>query len=100
MSRWGRGPSAHYNEEKLGKAVDARLIGRLWTYVKPYRGLLALAFGLLLIVSAAQLAQPYLLKLAIDRYMTQGTTDGLGRLALAAAQTRPRPTSPLCVCAL
>ena len=79
---WGRGPSAHYNEEKLGKAYDVRLMRRLWRYVRPYRGLLALSFLLLLAVSAAQLAQPYLVKLAIDRQIPAGRLEGLLPLAL------------------
>jgi ATP-binding cassette subfamily B protein len=79
-----RGPSAaeHHDEKALGKAYDARLIRRLWSYVRPYRGLVLLSLLLLLAVSAAQLVQPYLIKLAIDNHILGDSRDGLGTLAV------------------
>ncbi len=68
-------------EKRMGKAYDARLLRRLWEYVRPYRGLLALSLLLLIGVSAVQLVQPYLIKLAIDEHITPGEPQGLGRLA-------------------
>jgi ATP-binding cassette subfamily B protein len=78
-----RGPTADLDQEEgtLGRAYDAQLVRRLWRYVRPYRRSLLLAFGLLLLVSAVELVQPYLIKLAIDRYVTQKRLDGLGTLA-------------------
>ncbi|HEX5041261.1 MAG TPA: ABC transporter ATP-binding protein [Candidatus Polarisedimenticolaceae bacterium] len=69
------GSSDH--EDRLGKAYDARMVRRLARWVRPYRGLVALTLLLLATVSAAQLAQPYLLKLAIDGYIVQGKAAGL-----------------------
>jgi ATP-binding cassette, subfamily B, multidrug efflux pump len=60
------GPAGHHDEEILGKAYDARMMSRIWRYVRPHRGLVTLSIVLLLLVSAVQLAQPYLLKQAID----------------------------------
>ncbi len=79
-----KGPSAaeHHEEKALGKAYDARLIRRLWGYVRPYRGLVVLSFLLLIAVSATQLVQPYLIKLAIDNHILGDSLDGLGTLAL------------------
>ena len=74
-------PSIH-EEATLGKAYDARLMRRLWGYVKPHRGLVLLSLLLMLAVSAAQLVQPYLVKLAIDGHIAQRRLDGLGGLAL------------------
>ena len=34
-----------HEESALGKAYDARLIARLWPFVRPYRGLLSLSLG-------------------------------------------------------
>ena len=65
------------SEDVLGKAYDARLVRRLWGWVRPYRGLVALTLLLLAAVAAAQLAQPYLLKLAIDGYIVQRNASGL-----------------------
>ena len=44
---------------------------RLWGFVRPYRRTFALSVLCLLISSLALLAQPYLLKIAIDRYMRE-----------------------------
>jgi len=73
-------PSIH-EEERLGKAYDARMVRRLWSYVRPHRGLVLLSMVLLLAVSAAQLAQPYLVKVAIDGYIAKRSLDGLGGVA-------------------
>lgn len=79
-----RGPSTatHHEEAALGKAYDARLIRRLWGYVRPYRGLVMLSLLLLLAVSAAQLVQPYLIKVAIDEHILGDSREGLGMLAV------------------
>ena len=55
---------------------------RLWGYVRPHRALVLLSLALLLAVSAAQLAQPYLIKLAIDGHIAPARLEGLGRVAL------------------
>jgi len=77
MSAPGASPHGH-DDDLLGRAYDARLVRRLWRYVRPHRGLLALSFLLLGGVAAAQLAQPYLVKLAIDGSIRRGRLDGLG----------------------
>ena len=57
----------HFEEDPiLGKAYDARLIRRLVGYVRPYRGAVALAIVLLLAASLADLAGPYLYRVAFD----------------------------------
>jgi len=79
MSRHGGSPTSE--EEALGRVYDARLLRRLWPYVRPYRGSLWLAFALLVATAAVELAQPYLIKVAIDRYVTEGRLQGLGGVA-------------------
>ena len=37
------GRSTPHDEETLGKAYDARLTRRLWRYVRPHQGLVALS---------------------------------------------------------
>jgi ATP-binding cassette subfamily B protein len=76
-----RQASAH-DEDSLGQVYDSRLVRRLWAYVRPYRGQLLLSVVLLVAVSAAQLVQPYIVKLAIDGYITRSRLDGLGLLVL------------------
>lgn len=66
-----------HEEELLGKAYDARLIRRLWVYVKPHWRRLALVLALIPLVTGAQLAQPWLLKVAIDQHIAVGELSGL-----------------------
>ena len=68
----------------LGKAYDARLMRRLLAYLRPYWRQVALALvGDHRRRRSLQLAQPYLMKVAIDRYIATGELAGLDRLALA-----------------
>ena len=55
------------DEEVLGKAYDARLMRRLLWYLRPYWRQVLVAFVAIIVGSAASLAQPYLIKTAIDR---------------------------------
>jgi len=70
-------------ETALGSTRDVDLVRRLWTYIRPYKGLFFLSMLLLPAVSAFMLTQPYIVKRAIDDYISQGTVDGLGYWALA-----------------
>ncbi|MCR4404380.1 MAG: ABC transporter ATP-binding protein/permease [Candidatus Acetothermia bacterium] len=81
-----------YEEERLGKAYDARLTRRLLRYLRPYRRLFALTLALGLVLMGLELAMPYITKLAIDLYMEPATgaqiareaaLRGIGLLALA-----------------
>jgi ATP-binding cassette, subfamily B, multidrug efflux pump len=69
-------------DEITGKAYDLRLMLRLWGYVRPYRRSFLLSLGCLLVSSLALLAQPYLLKIAIDRYMSTKNLAGLSGMAV------------------
>jgi ATP-binding cassette subfamily B multidrug efflux pump len=73
--------TAMQDDDILGKAYDARLMRRLLEYLRPYWRSVALAFAAIVTGSAASLAQPYLVKIAIDRYISVGQLDGLNRLA-------------------
>jgi ATP-binding cassette subfamily B multidrug efflux pump len=70
------------DDEVLGRIYDYRLIRRLLGYVRPYTGHFVLAAGLMILWSAAQLAGPYLIKVAIDRYILSHDRTGLGILTL------------------
>lgn len=64
-------------EDALGKIYDIALLRRLWRYVRPYRGQFFIALLCLPVTSAFLLAQPYLLKIAVDRYIAQRDPHGL-----------------------
>ncbi len=70
-----------YEDEIVGKAYDRRLMGRFIGYLRPYRLLVVLTLLLLPPMAAARLAQPYLLKLAIDNHIVKGQMEGLPLLA-------------------
>jgi ATP-binding cassette subfamily B protein len=57
------------------------LLGRLWDFVKPYRGVAWLTLLLSVVQQGFSLVQPYLLKLGVDRYVERGDPGGLDRLA-------------------
>jgi ATP-binding cassette subfamily B protein len=68
-------------EEVLGKAYDSRLMRRLITYLKPYKGLVALALGLILLESALEVTFPWFTKIAIDGYIATSNMSGLAVIA-------------------
>ncbi len=70
--------STHFQEDEiLGKAYDARLMRRLLRFVRPYRGAVTASILLLLLAAAADLAGPYFVKVAIDRYIRARELAGL-----------------------
>ncbi|MFL5307134.1 MAG: ABC transporter ATP-binding protein [Polyangia bacterium] len=69
-------------DEILGKALDRTLLRRVFSYVWPYRRELGIAVALLPIVSLCEVAQPYLLKKAIDEHIAVGRGAGLARIGL------------------
>ncbi len=69
-------------EEALGKTYDVALLRRLWRYVRPYRGQFILSIICLPLTSAFLLAQPYILKLAVDNYIAHNDAAGLARAGL------------------
>jgi ATP-binding cassette subfamily B multidrug efflux pump len=56
-------------EEVLGKAYDSRLMRRLITYLRPYSWQVAIALGSIVLKAFADVLGPYLVKVAIDRYL-------------------------------
>lgn len=58
-------------DEALGKAYDARIARRLWAYVRPHRGLVGATTLLVLLGGAAQLVQPWIVKVAIDSFILE-----------------------------
>jgi len=69
-------------EEVLGKAYDLRLVRRLWHFIIPYKRLFYLSLLLLPLQQAFGLAQPYLMKIGIDRYIADKNLWGLQNVML------------------
>jgi ATP-binding cassette, subfamily B, multidrug efflux pump len=72
-------------ETELGKAYDARLLRRLWRFVRPYRSAFWAAVMLSPVQQAFALAQPYLVKLGVDHYVADRDAAGLRTLGLVYA---------------
>jgi ATP-binding cassette, subfamily B, multidrug efflux pump len=66
-------------EEVLGKAYDSRLMRRLLTYLHPYRWQVTIAIVSIILKSFCDVLGPYLVKVAVDRYLApvKGATSGL-----------------------
>ncbi|HEX9079390.1 MAG TPA: ABC transporter ATP-binding protein [Desulfuromonadaceae bacterium] len=71
-----------YEEEIRGKAYDTRILSRFVRHVVPYRTAIAAVLVTLPLIAACRLAQPWIIKLAIDGHITTGRLAGLGRVAL------------------
>lgn len=59
----------YFEEKKLGKPYDVKLLKRLYPFTRPYRLLLLGSIGLVLLITVLDLALPYVTKVAIDRYI-------------------------------
>lgn len=64
-----------HEEEALGKALDARLLGRLLPYVRPYRWQVALTLLLVVPLFALEVAQPWVVKHGIELALGEGGGD-------------------------
>lgn len=73
--------------EEEGVFFNPHVVRRLMAYLKPYKRRMAGAILLMLIASGLTLLIPYLMKVAIDQYITRGNIPGLIRVSeiLAAA---------------
>jgi ATP-binding cassette subfamily B protein len=74
--------TGHDDDIIVGKAYDAGLMRRLMGYLRPYWPSVLVAFAAIVCASMLQLAQPYLMKLAIDRYIATSDVAGMDRIAL------------------
>jgi ATP-binding cassette subfamily B protein len=71
-----------YEEEIAGKAYDSALLKRFARYVAPYRLSITIVVLILPLVAACRLAQPWIIKLAIDSHIITGKLAGLETMAL------------------
>ena len=79
LAAGGRG-IAMASEDLLGNALDRTLLRRIFGFVWPYRGRLLLPIALLPVVAVLEIAQPYLLKKAIDEHIAVGPARRPGRI--------------------
>ena len=70
------------SEEQYDKAFDPRIARRLVDFVRPYNGRLFIALVFMIGASAASVAGPYLVKVAIDNGLARKDVNALGQTAL------------------
>ena len=92
VSGSGMGPrSAMENfaegDGKRGQVFNQRVVTRMLVYLRPYKKMMALAFAAMLADTALTLLAPYLLKITVDTYISQGDQAGLIRISMWTAGT-------------
>jgi len=70
------------SEDLLGKALDRTLLRRIFSYVWPYKWQIIVATALLPLIALFEIAQPYLLKKAIDEHIAVHKLAGLDFVGL------------------
>ena len=71
-----------HEDDIAGKAYDRRLMGRFAAYLRPHLKTILVVLLLLPLIAGAKLAQPYIVKIAIDGHIVTGDLNGLPGLAL------------------
>lgn len=69
------------DDDVIGKAYDGRLMRRLMTYLRPYKLQVALSAVAIIFKAGTDVVGPYLVKIAVDTYMTQTPPEKLSWLA-------------------
>ncbi len=69
----------HFEEKKLGKPYDLRLLRRLFPFAMPYGRIFAAAIALVVLITLLDLALPYVTKIAIDRYIVPPVSGRTGQ---------------------
>jgi ATP-binding cassette subfamily B multidrug efflux pump len=69
-------------EEVLDKSFDPQISRRLWGFTRPYRLQILVSLLLMLIGSAAAVAGPYLVKMALDNGLEKGSLPALRQAVL------------------
>ena len=71
-------------EEAFGKAYDPRIVRRIWSFVRPYRGKIFISVAAVLVFTLSQLAIPLIIRYAIDNGMARGADQTTLLWAMAA----------------
>ena len=69
-----------WDDEELGKVFDRKVIRRMAPYLKPYKLQVFLATLSMVSFAVASRAQPFLIGLAVDRYIEDGDLNGVAMI--------------------
>ncbi|SPD76431.1 conserved membrane hypothetical protein [uncultured Desulfobacterium sp.] len=79
----------YFEETRLGRPYDLKLLGRLYPFTRPYRLLLFGSILLVVLITLCELSLPYVTKIAIDRYIVPKTAlHGVDNAGAVQGQTR------------
>jgi len=79
----------YFEEKKLGKPYDVKLLRQLYPFARPYKTCFAASILLVVFITLLDLSLPYITKIAIDRYIVpQITPDKLENRHSAGHKTR------------
>jgi ATP-binding cassette subfamily B protein len=84
-----RPDQGYFEETRLGKSYDLKLLRRLAPLARPHRRLLAGSVVLVLLITLLDVALPYLTKEAIDRYIVPAADPATGRRTLPVDLSDP-----------
>jgi len=79
----------YFEETRLGKPYDVRLLRRLYPFTRPHRRLLGWSIGLVILITLLDVALPYLTKEAIDRYIVPPAEPASGQRILTVDLSDP-----------
>ncbi|WP_437967774.1 ABC transporter ATP-binding protein [Sorangium sp. So ce260] len=71
--------SRFHEEAQLGEAYDARMLLRLWPFVRPQSKQLAISLALLIVTALLALLRPLIMRDALDAFDSPGGLDRLTR---------------------
>ncbi len=71
-----------WDDEELGKVYDHSVVRRLLPYLKPYRGRAFTAIFAMIIFAAVSRTQPFLIGLAVDKYIKNEDLQGVALIGL------------------
>ncbi|MFV9645319.1 MAG: ABC transporter ATP-binding protein [Desulfobacterales bacterium] len=69
-----RADFGYFEEKKLGKPYDVKLLRRLYPFTGPYKTCFAASIILVVFITLLDLSLPYVTKIAIDRYIVPQIT--------------------------
>ncbi len=76
----------YFEEKKLGKPYDVKILKRLYPFTRPYKLLFSCSIFLVVFITLIDLSLPYITKIAIDRYIVPQTN----QVAKGAAEHKIR----------
>ena len=74
-----------YDRDDVKKQADTKILYRFFRYIRPYRFIFSLTILMLLITAALETAGPFILKIAIDKYLTPKNYNGFLNMVLLFA---------------